>query len=393
MFHGVFEAGVIAFHSFGIERVDFSFNGGPWVSVTSPSRNPRTNVDEYWVKIDARQVSDGPVELRAIAYPTKGQPRVLDTLRLVANSGGSVKFPVLELDAGTHQITNDLLNRRGLKPTKDGYLIIRGKPGLDRSQVQIHGTGNLQFKDGNVKFENLTIRGAWTNMTLRGNKTGALWCHNVHFKGHTRNNDFANSNWIWWPASEWTHYHWTDSLITEVQVAFGNTENNITGVVRNVELKYIYEDIVRLSGLLVNVKADHIGLGGKVVPGAHADAFQWYNWRPENLIVQNFSTTRLVGQGLFPGDIKDCAFVNLNLDNRNNVPSHAMRALQMMGKAENILIKDSVFVGPGNLRYDKGFTPQDVVFDRVKVGTEAPYLPAGWQNSQIKILPTPPYYD
>jgi len=393
MFRGEFEAGVVAFHSFGIERVDFSFNGGPWVSVTAPSHNPRTKVDEYWVRIDAGDVPDGLVELRAIAYPKQGRPRVLEPLRLIANSGGSVKFPVLELDAGTHEISHSLLHSHGIKPVKDGYLVIRGKPGVDRSQVRIKGTGNIQWKDGNVKFENLTVLGAWTNMTLRGNDTGMLWCDNVHFKGHTRNGDFKKGNWIWWPASQWTHYHWTDSRITEVQIALGNTENNITGVVRNLDLQYIYEDIVRMSGLLVNIKADHIGFGGKVVPGAHADAFQWFNWRPENLIVQNFRTSRLLGQGLFTGQLKDCAFVNLNLDNRSGVPSHAMRALQMQNMTENVLIQDSVFVGPGNLRYDKGFEPHDLVFRDIKVGDSAPYLPAGWQHSQITVLPTPPYYD
>ncbi|CAN0459432.1 unnamed protein product, partial [Ectocarpus fasciculatus] len=62
-----------------------------WQSIREPSLNPRTDVEEYWAKIDANDIKDGRVELRAVAYPKDGTPRVLDTLVLHANSGGTVK--------------------------------------------------------------------------------------------------------------------------------------------------------------------------------------------------------------------------------------------------------------------------------------------------------------
>lgn len=76
-FDDLFEIGVVAFHINGIDRVEFSLDGGPWTAVKEMTLNPRTNVVEYWVALDAARSPDGPVEVRAIAYPKKGVPRVL----------------------------------------------------------------------------------------------------------------------------------------------------------------------------------------------------------------------------------------------------------------------------------------------------------------------------
>ncbi|HPA06548.1 MAG TPA: hypothetical protein PLB67_19130, partial [Candidatus Hydrogenedentes bacterium] len=76
-FDDLFEIGVVAFHINGIDRVEFSLDGGPWTAVKEMTLNPRTNVVEYWTALDASRSPDGPVEVRAIAYPKKGIPRVL----------------------------------------------------------------------------------------------------------------------------------------------------------------------------------------------------------------------------------------------------------------------------------------------------------------------------
>jgi hypothetical protein len=77
-FDDVFEIGVVAFHMNGIDRIEFSVDDGPWVSVREMTLNPRTGIVEYWAKLDASLFSeDGPVEVRAIAYPNIGVPRVL----------------------------------------------------------------------------------------------------------------------------------------------------------------------------------------------------------------------------------------------------------------------------------------------------------------------------
>ncbi|MFA9478686.1 hypothetical protein ACERK3_10295 [Phycisphaerales bacterium AB-hyl4] len=70
--------GVLAYHMIGIDRVEFSANGGAWVAVDETSLNPHTGVDEYWVQLDPADFEQGDtVEVRAIVYPTTGYPRVL----------------------------------------------------------------------------------------------------------------------------------------------------------------------------------------------------------------------------------------------------------------------------------------------------------------------------
>ena len=91
--------GVLAYHINDIKSVDFSLDSGPWISVTETSINPDTNVDEYFVTFDAKGLSDGLHEIRAIAYPNVGIPRVLSgdfashsgSLFLNSNSKGTLR--------------------------------------------------------------------------------------------------------------------------------------------------------------------------------------------------------------------------------------------------------------------------------------------------------------
>lgn len=65
--------GLAAFHPNGIDRVEFSINGGPLRIVEAEAVNPFTGEREYSV-----EVSPGPaqIEIRAVVYPkTAGRPR------------------------------------------------------------------------------------------------------------------------------------------------------------------------------------------------------------------------------------------------------------------------------------------------------------------------------
>ncbi|MEO0477713.1 MAG: hypothetical protein AAF085_17345, partial [Planctomycetota bacterium] len=75
-----FTVGVVAHHIDGIDRVEIAASGGPWVSITEPTLNPRTQSTEYWATLS--QLEDEPIELRAVAYPRQGQPVVLESLLL-----------------------------------------------------------------------------------------------------------------------------------------------------------------------------------------------------------------------------------------------------------------------------------------------------------------------
>ncbi|MCH7579567.1 MAG: hypothetical protein IIB22_04935, partial [Chloroflexi bacterium] len=112
-FNGDFEIGVVAFHINGIDRVEFSAEGGSWTPVSEMTLNSRTNVWEYWAVLNAEAFDDGPVEVRAIAYPKDaGEPRLLSYnyeynggpqvfgCQLYANSGGSLPSEVRYVNPG-----------------------------------------------------------------------------------------------------------------------------------------------------------------------------------------------------------------------------------------------------------------------------------------------------
>ena len=102
-FTGDFNVGVVAFHNSGIDHVAFSVNGGAWTNVSAMTANPQTantsgignanasGIVEYWATLQASDfTTDGQVEVRAIAYPKIGVPRVLSSLYLNSNSNGSL---------------------------------------------------------------------------------------------------------------------------------------------------------------------------------------------------------------------------------------------------------------------------------------------------------------
>jgi hypothetical protein len=76
---GLCEIGVTAFHANGIDRVEFSLNGGPWIAVTSPSQSAAFGIDCFRAQVDMNSLEPNATgEVRAIVYPkTSGQPVVL----------------------------------------------------------------------------------------------------------------------------------------------------------------------------------------------------------------------------------------------------------------------------------------------------------------------------
>jgi hypothetical protein len=73
-----FEVGVVAFHINGIEYVELSANGGPWVRVSQMTVNPRTGSREFWATLQTDAASADLIELRARVMPFEtGTPVVL----------------------------------------------------------------------------------------------------------------------------------------------------------------------------------------------------------------------------------------------------------------------------------------------------------------------------
>lgn len=83
--------GLAARHLNGIDRVEFSANGGPWQVASARTFNASNDRTEYWVTLDPSLFAqEGPVEIRAIVYPLgAGQPIVLQGPHIAQNGAGT----------------------------------------------------------------------------------------------------------------------------------------------------------------------------------------------------------------------------------------------------------------------------------------------------------------
>ncbi len=200
-FTDTFNVGVVAFDSAGIDHVSFSVNGGAWTDVSTMSVNPTTNVNEYWATLKASNLNDGPLEVRAIAYPKVGVPRVLQgatdsgngevSMFLNANAGGTLTNLVRyvsptgdDANDGLTAQTPKLHHERGRviaspitsptagrsichggdlyavlsavwntnSSTTNQWMTVTAAPGVDRSQVIIAGTTGSGFNSKLVRI-------------------------------------------------------------------------------------------------------------------------------------------------------------------------------------------------------------------------------------------------
>ena len=190
---------VSAFHMADIKRVDFFLDGGQRLRTTEVTPHPETGYAEYMAKIDVSLLTTGLHEVRAIAYPFHGEPRVLQgeyvpgdaNLHDVNNGNSSFWFQYdpaptvvtvggdqgqfetideaiqsmgpaiyggrIELAAGTHfwlsQSHSSFSNTVERK-----VLTVSGAAGLDRDDVILRGTSMGGYAKGmSVHIKNLSV--------------------------------------------------------------------------------------------------------------------------------------------------------------------------------------------------------------------------------------------
>jgi len=358
-----FTVGVIAHHLDGIDRVEIGANGGTWVSITEPSSNPRTQCEEYWTALDTSG-HDGPVTLRAIAYPTQGQPAVLGDLTLYTSQVGAV----LELPAGRHELPPQALPEKG-------WLTVRPAPGVAREDVVIFGKSRY-WKGGNLHIQGVTWETPYGGGMCVGDPNDGsfkrVWFEDCDIKGRPE---------TWWLASMFSESFYTDTKITNTQNVWNRAGKML---VRNVHIGRVYEDVIRSAGgLFVNLKVDRIDRGEYTT--YHSDFLQAQ--RAGNLILQDVEVPSNEGQGIFPETLTDAAFVRVNITST----SHG-KALQLMGTTQNVLFKDSIYDGGANLRDDQSFNVPEgerLLFNNVTAGRNPPYLPDGWDLPNVYVIPLP----
>jgi hypothetical protein len=408
--------GVVAFHINGIDRVEFSANGGPWVAATEAKLNPQTRTMEYFAQLRARDFQDAPVEIRAIVYPKVGTPRVLagslaearsfgrnsgehsmwltsngnrtlrETVRFVSPTGSDESgngtranpFATIYKAASSIQQANGnadggmvyLLEgehtypgtaRGPLPVTRDRYLTIASAPGTAKGAVKIVRGQSGGMRNKLTAFRNVAFVAASVadQNILRANSVieDYLWLDGCKMIGPGRATDGT-----WGGGFEFTAV--TNSMQTNARGGFSGD------ITRNVRIAVIGSDAFSgKNGLIVNCKVDRIDGSGTL---NHPDVLQYQHARDqgpiENCIVYGLRSktgTRNAGQGLYAGreiGLKDVAYVDVQLNNQYYGANEA-RAWQFMGPVNHMLLKDSVIVGGHHWRSDTGFTARDVVVE------------------------------
>lgn len=380
---GQFTVGVVAFHMNGIEKVSFSANGGEWVDVTETTLNPRTNVHEYWITLDAADFEDGLAEIRAVVYPrVAGRTRVLageitgDTIKngehsmfINTNANGSLPSPVryvsgsgsdetgdgsrenpfrtpyfalqdIQRDAGNsvagacdgaliYCLPGEYTWGGAVSPyprTQSRWATVTPAPGVAKEDVVFSALGGNGFYTRLIAGHGFTTSG---DMLFRsGGPEKYLWVDGVDIQGPGRL--VAGTPLL---GHVWTGMWVTSTRITDVRDAVQHA-----ALVRDVDIERISCDAFSMSRLVVNSSVNDIDNTGLNV---HPDVFQFKgNESIDNYIVFGVRATNIKAQGIFargPERVDNIAFVNLLMERAHDLPAGG-KASQWMDIATNHLL-------------------------------------------------------
>lgn len=390
-----FHIGVVAFHINGIERVDFSIEGGPWVSVYEMTENPRTKVMEYTVIVQPDLLDDGPVELRAIAWPKDaGEPRVLagpmdweneyqgaqwtgkHSMFLFNNAAGSTPDMVLELPGGTYTwgalpgVPRNIPNDRWfvIRPQDGAEVTI--EPGLWRSQPDM------------VKLENIKLVQPGEEAHLRGSSGSLVWFDHVEFTGRGMY-ELAN------PIKA-KHHFWTDSLVRDSR--WGQAEH----FVRNTRFERIGDDTINRSYFIVNTSVENLGTPPPHLswhPGVIANPIEHDNRIYYNLDIVSRQKVFAFRNGTWDyWEHTDVAVVNC----RAHKTTDGNQILYLGGQVNHMLIKDNVWRGDRSWNYRLNdrvseplwrFTPHNVLLKNNDWYGDPTWLPNPTPLPGVTVVP------
>lgn len=257
-FDGDFHIGVVAFHMNGIDKVSFSVDGGPWTDVHEMKLNPQTDVWEYTATLRASDFADGPVEVRAIAWPAgAGEARVLGgefqwtnsygnsqwtgehSLDLVANARRTQDELVLEIPSGTYAW--GALPGAPTNAPSDRWLVIQPQPGATVTITP----GLWHPQPHMIHLRNIKLVQPTRTATLRGSSDDILWLDSVEYTGP--------GMWERTDAIKALFTFWTDSTVRQSQ--FGHAQQ----FVRNCRFESIGEDTLKSAFLVVGTSVDNTG--------------------------------------------------------------------------------------------------------------------------------------
>jgi hypothetical protein len=297
-FSGDFNVGVVAFDIAGIDHVAFSVNGGPWSNVSEMTLNPQTGVVEYWATMRAGDFAqDGAVEVRAIAVPKVGVPRVLDALTLYSNGGGTLNAPIVWLSpTGNDQTgqgtqanpwaslvaacyfapagatvylepgTYDVSSRDfGYRDDGGKWLRYTPAPGVTRDQVTIvYPSNDPSMRAGKLELDD--VRLDMTSGVSLDNSTGGVWLNNVELFG-----SLNAPNQVSLLTTDFIGAFYVTN--TDIQNIAGYVMNGVT-LARNVTMEHMtIGHPFNNPGIIINVTMDDISSGSD--PTHHVDGISW----------------------------------------------------------------------------------------------------------------------
>ncbi len=404
-----FNVGVVAFHSYGIDRVEFSVNGGAWTPVREMTLNPESGVVEYWVRVDPSQLPTGEAEIRAVVYPTTGLCRVLggpiggagtargecgmpfvaDPLQSLPNterfvsptgsdstgdgsrespfatimkaaksiaqaSGGKADGGIISLLPGEHVFGGYSYSL--LTTVDNRWLTIRPADGVQAAQAPIVGVSTGGIRVARVCFDGINFRptAASNGIITSTGVEASLWLRGCQLDGAGKH---ISGDW----CTGWKQIYSTDCSLTD-------SMNGLAGeLVRGLEIDEVGSDAFSGAKLCVNSTVRSIDPGAT---GFHPDFYQFYvtpGSVAENYIMHNCHALEPVyAQGIFAGNnvsVRDVAVVASSISTQ--APGNVMRALQFAGPTTNMLIMDCEVLGPALWRPDLMFTAEDIVFRNV----------------------------
>lgn len=348
-----FQIGVVAFHMAGINRVEFSINGGPKSTVTSPKLNPRTKVKEYSLTVDPSRYKDGEVSVSATAHPNIGVPRKLEALRLYANSRGSLIAKsiyvstkgnnksgdgskskpyrtiargiitasrggtVVLMDHGWYSLAGSARRKDRVKQ----WITIRGAKGLDRDKIILghkDGLNLVRLGSNLLQFQNLSIDLA-NVLQIYPESRQVYWFDNVR----------------WFDSIGWTKIVPRGKTLQPIRtsrdsggyfVTDSKCENSTfcfldANLVRNVYIEKVSGDVLQNSRLVLNARIHDVDGD---VKSHHTDLLQYFG-QFENLIVYGVLATGVKNtQNIFldhhKSSFTNSAFINIAVENLTSDP-------------------------------------------------------------------------
>lgn len=359
---GAVAVSLAAFHVNGIDRVEFSANGGPWKTVRKTSR-VYTKGGEYATWIDTSGIADGQVEVRAIVYPAlAGQPRVMqgtwfasdgsayppsdgvNSFWFWANNGGTYTRSPIYVSPSGNDSTGDgsigspylTINKaaqriKALYTTQDGGSIIcrAGTFVFDLQEANTtYGTANYRWVTVEAySGESVTLTYGRPQQNLLHVKNCTLRCSNGTF--YIGFNSGAVHNLLWmdgctvsmplgrWDASNSNGTTIASAVGYSTDSTWDDCSHAIVGhyLSRGCVVTRTGEDAVNGSDCVVDLVVDDVD------PGAtsfHPDLWQYYapGTVVENRMVYGMKGTNLASQGLHCGNadatsFDNCAFVNV----------------------------------------------------------------------------------